>query len=484
MFFFTYLGRELRRRMRQAVVIALGLAVGIGLVVTVTAASAGVKNAEASVLRSLYGVGTDITVTGSAPSARRPGSASTHNSLSIGPNGAESCTNGKCHSADGETIDMIIPEYNPFRYSDVAAVAKLRHVAAAAGGLTLTVNEVTIPKNFGKPGSSSAPPTPNSFTVDGVDVADSSLGPLSAGKITSGHSFSSADADRYVAVVDSDYAISNKLKVGDTVKVDNKKFTVIGIVSQPQGSSPPDIYLPLARAQALKSSLGHTMANMVNTIYVTAASASDIPAVSREIKKLFPHATVTTAASLASDVTGSLSSAAKLINDFGRWLAVLVLIAAFAVASLLTLAAVSRRVREFGTLKALGWRSRRIIGQVLGESVITGIIGGAAGIGLGFLGAALITADGPKLPATLPGSGGSNGQFQGQSAGGPPGGAVHAIGPASVTHTVNVILSAQVTAAAIVAAVVLAIAGGLIAGSLGSWRIARLRPADALSRVA
>src|ERR1700684_4521390 len=61
--FFTYLWRELRRRPRQAIFIAIGLALGIGLVITVTAASAGVKNAQSSVLHSLYGVGTDITVT-------------------------------------------------------------------------------------------------------------------------------------------------------------------------------------------------------------------------------------------------------------------------------------------------------------------------------------------------------------------------------------------------------------------------------------
>src|SRR5229473_1142384 len=61
MFFITYLWRELRRRMRQAVFIALGLAVGIGLVITVTAASSGLKNAQGTVLHSLYGVGTAIT---------------------------------------------------------------------------------------------------------------------------------------------------------------------------------------------------------------------------------------------------------------------------------------------------------------------------------------------------------------------------------------------------------------------------------------
>ena len=63
MFFLTYLRRELRRRMRQAVFIALGLAVGIGLVITVMGASAGVKAAQAKVLRALYRIGTDVTVT-------------------------------------------------------------------------------------------------------------------------------------------------------------------------------------------------------------------------------------------------------------------------------------------------------------------------------------------------------------------------------------------------------------------------------------
>ena len=76
--FFTYLRRELRRRIRQAIFIALGLALGIGLVITVTAASSGVRDAQATVLYSLYGVGTDITVTQTpaAGSGGPPGSVS------------------------------------------------------------------------------------------------------------------------------------------------------------------------------------------------------------------------------------------------------------------------------------------------------------------------------------------------------------------------------------------------------------------------
>jgi ABC-type antimicrobial peptide transport system permease subunit len=49
---------------------------------------------------------------------------------------------------------------------------------------------------------------------------------------------------------------------------------------------------------------------------------------------------------------------------------------------------------------------------------------------------------------------------------------------------VSVPLHPSITVGVIVLAVILALLGGLLAGSFGSWRIARLRPADALSRVA
>ena len=97
MFFFTYLARELRRRLRQAIFIALGLAVGVGLVLTVTAASKGVQNAQAAVLKGLYGVGTDITVTKPPPAFNPNAAGNGGTRVSIGPGGAQVCNNGKCH---------------------------------------------------------------------------------------------------------------------------------------------------------------------------------------------------------------------------------------------------------------------------------------------------------------------------------------------------------------------------------------------------
>jgi len=195
-----------------------------------------------------------------------------------------------------------------------------------------------------------------------------------------------------------------------------------------------------------------------------------------------PTATVTTSSDLASQVTGSLASAASLASNLGKWLAIAVLVAAFAVASLLTMAAVSRRVREFGTLKALGWRSRRVIGQVMGETLAMGVIGGIVGVAIGFAGAALVSALVPSLSATVGQSTGSASPGGPQAFGPPGGGAFGRLG-ADAAKTISVHLNAPVTAGAILLAVLLAVAGGLVAGAFGGWRAARLRPADALAQV-
>src|SRR5690348_10835889 len=484
MFFLTYLRRELRRRMRQAIFIAIGLAIGIGLVITVMGASSGVKAAQAKVLRALYGIGTDVTVTtkptppkgaqGSAPVASGPTSGQQ------GPSGnrshAQACINGKCYTSG--TIDTLDSgDYGPLSAATIARIAQLKHVSAAAGGLVLTDNRIVLPT-----GSNSRLVPPTSTSVNGTDISHPKLGPLSNATLAKGRRFTQADADSAVAVVDSNYATAHKLTTGDTVTLANKKFTIIGIVTQPQASSPPSVYIPMARAQALASNpaTGKSMKNLVNTVYVTAASASDIGAVQKEIAHLLPHATITSSSDLASEITGSAASAAKLAGALGRWLAVLVLIAAFAVASLLTMAAVARRVPEFGTLKALGWRSSRIVSQVLGESVSTGIVGGLAGVGLGFAGVAIIDKIAPKLSASVPSAGGTGPTTH--VAGGPGGASI--VSPAATHTTIAVPMSASVTVGAIVLAVLLAVAGGLVAGSFGGWRAARLRPAAALARVA
>jgi ABC-type lipoprotein release transport system permease subunit len=507
--FFIYLRRELRRRMRQVIFISLGLAIGIGLVITVTAASAGVAQAQGAVLHSLYGVGTDITVT-KAPAG---GSGGPFGFRVRGRTGTGTGAGARpTRPAPGTKFSrsvLLNRALGPISTTSVTSISGLHGVAAAGGALALTDLSIsgTVPNvpaggggGFGGGGGTggggggggfASSFSTNTFTVNGTQLTAGEVGPLSSSKITSGRTFTSADASSNVAIVDSSYAKQNKLTTGSKISVGGTSFKVIGIVKQPQGGSPANVYIPLGRAQALAG-----MKNQVNTIYVAASSATMITTVSKEITHVAPSATVTTSSDLASEVTGSLASASSLARNLGKWLAIAVLAAAFLLASLLTISAVSRRVREFGTLKALGWRSRRIVGQVLGESVTIGIIGGLGGIVLGFAGAALVSRLAPPLTATAGLTTGSAtpGGARAFAGGAPPGGGGGFGGggggfggfrrlAADATGAVTAHLNAQVTLAAVTLAVALALAGGLIAGGFGGWRAARLRPADALARV-
>lgn len=479
--FFTYLRRELGRRRRQSLVVSIGLAVGIGLVLTVTSLASGVRTAQATVLHSLYGVGTDATVT---QAAAQPG---TDGRFGFGgPPGGQN-RNTQRLSRDRLTARGL----TPLSASTVTTVRKVHGVAAASGDLVLTDLQFTgtIPNpgqgSAGRPrggfssgggGSGRSSFNINSFSVEGLD-ATSNVGPLTSTTGTSGRLLTAADATKKVALLDSSYAKQKSMKVGSKVTVAGKSFTVVGVVrATSSASTSANVYIPLPQAQALAG-----MSGKVNTVYVRAADASQVSGIKSSIQQALPKATVSTSSDLAGQVSGSLSSASGLANNLGKWLSIAVLVVVFLTASLFTLSAVTRRTAEFGTLKALGWRSRRVVGQVMGESLTLGILGGIVGIALGFGGAALVKAFAPPLSATVGnsafGTARAAGAAQRFGRGGPFGPAQQAL------HTVDVHLGAPITLGALLLAVLLAVAGGLIAGSLGGWRASRLRPAAAFRTI-
>jgi putative ABC transport system permease protein len=474
MFLLTYLRRELRRRLRQTVFVSAGLALGIGLAITATAVSAGVKDAQDSVLTNLYGVGTDITVTTAADG---PGDLDATNPF------LEKLQSGTLEPGESITGDFLVGYGTEESMSGnglgrlgptaITQIGQLPGVAAAAGGLTATDLRVTatIPDGGGRLGNWDL--KTSAFQVGGTDATEPQLGPLASGKVIAGRGFTISDADAAVAVVDAGYATEQKLTVGSKVTVADQRFDVIGVVRQPPGATPAAVYLPLGRVQRLTR-----MADDVNTIYVAANSASDVAAVRDQISRLLPSANVTSSDTLAGEVSGSLSTAARLADDVGRWLAIMVLAAAFALACLLTLAAVSRRAAELGLLKALGWQSRRVIGQVTGETLVQGLAGAILGLALGLGATALIAWVSPPLSATV-----DSPNPDDRLTGACPGGCSFRESIASSRNVGALDLSPQITPRMIVLAVLLAVAGGLFAGALGSWRAARLRPAIALRRV-
>jgi len=297
------------------------------------------------------------------------------------------------------------------------------------------------------------------YTIGGVDQTQPDIGLVTRKQVTSGRYFTSGGEEALVATT---YAAKEKLKVGSALNLNGTVFHVVGLVSPPLGGQTADVYLPLKQLQALAHQKG-----AANVILVRADKSSSVKQVKSEIAQRLPGAQVATAQDVADRVTGSLVDAAGLSHNLGLVLEIVVALAAFLLAALLTLSSVGKRVRELGTLKAIGWTQRLVVRQVVGESVAQGVLGAVAGVVLGILAAVLVGAFGPTLTASSS-----------------TGSADNLLGAAAVrTAHETLTLKAPLSVTIILLGLVLALAGGLLAGAAGGLRAARLRPAEALRRV-
>jgi ABC-type antimicrobial peptide transport system permease subunit len=321
----------------------------------------------------------------------------------------------------------------------------------------------------GAPGGGATGGSPLNFqpiSVSGVDTSRPALGLVTPSQIIKGHYLAGGSAHR--AVLSQTYADQQNLKVGDHIDVGGKKFTVVGIASEPLGGTASDVYVQLGTLQKLSNRQGR-----VNELQVRATSSGDVSTVATAIEHNFKGSQVTTASDLANRVSGSLVDAKNLTSKLGTALAIVALAAAFGIASLLTLSSVNKRTREIGTLKALGWRQWLVVRQISGESVAQGLLGGAVGALIGIGGALVIDALGLTLTAS---AGATTAGF------GPPGGGPFGQGQvAAGSSTVG--LTAPIDVGVLLLAICLAVLGGLVAGAVGGSRAARLRPAEALRSV-
>jgi ABC-type antimicrobial peptide transport system permease subunit len=305
--------------------------------------------------------------------------------------------------------------------------------------------------------------TSTTYTIGGVDLTRTDIGIVTPALVTEGTFLEKPGQ----ALVTQTYAGREGLKVGSKIDLNGTSFTVVGLVRAPLGGQTADVYVPLAQLQKLSSQKGE-----VNVVLVRASSGSDVAGVQQNIETQYPSAQVASASDVADRISGSLVDASNLSHRLGVALAVLAALTAFLIALLLTLSSVGKRVREIGTLKALGWKQAVVVRQIVGEALAQGVAGGVIGVVVGVAVAAIIGAVGPTLTASSSTGGGA--------------GASDFFGLGAVTaRTVSnqVALTAPVAITVLLLGLLVAILGGLVAGAAGGWRAARMRPADALRQV-
>lgn len=290
------------------------------------------------------------------------------------------------------------------------------------------------------------------LTVRGAttNFADIQTWPLLKGAF-----ISQADVDEAarVAVLGVDaverlFGDKNYDPVGDSIRINDRVFTVIGVMSELDAAFSNDdesVIVPITTAQTrLDNVRTRDGGYRLSRIYIQTVSEEAIESARREIARYLDQAHNIV---FDGEQDYSISNQGDLLNFFRILTGILtiflsliagisLLVAGIGVMNIM-LVTVTERTKEIGLRKAVGARYRDILSQFLVEAVFLTLIGGVFGIIVGYLAGQLAALLVPEL---------------------------------SITMTLDVILLATVVSSAV----------GILFGLYPANRAARMKPIDAL----
>ncbi len=196
----------------------------------------------------------------------------------------------------------------------------------------------------------------------------------------------------------------NPYPLEQTVKINGIPFRVIGILEEKGGSQMGDeddiVLVPLTTAQTrLFPSRSSSGEHRVSVIFVEVVSEDRMETASEQIATILRERHDI---DFSDEDDFSIISQADILDIFGQITGVLTaFLGAIAGISLLVggigimnimLVSVTERTREIGLRKAVGARRRDILWQFLLEAMALSLVGGLVGIGVGTLGAEVVSA--------------------------------------------------------------------------------------------
>jgi ABC-type lipoprotein release transport system permease subunit len=163
--------------------------------------------------------------------------------------------------------------------------------------------------------------------------------------------------------------------VGDSLRLGGSTFRIVGIYETGDGLEDAAAVVSLHEAQALT-----LQTRRVSMFYLKLRDPGDADRLRVKIERSYPDLSLTTTTGFVDQeqMLGILDAVAMGVAGLA------VVIGGIVMANTLFMS-VFERTREIGLLRSLGWRRRRVLALILGESLVLSLLGGLLGIGLGVL---------------------------------------------------------------------------------------------------
>ena len=188
------------------------------------------------------------------------------------------------------------------------------------------------------------------------------------------------------AIIGSQYAMMNNLSIGDNITIHNTEFEITGIYETGSMFADSTIYVPIDTLQNISE------CDEYSSVLVKTAEDANDTIISDKIKdKFYDLSTLTSdeISSMMTNVTGILNTASLAVSGLA------IIVGAIGIINTMVMT-VYERTKEIGVLKSIGWKPRRILLMIMGETlvltILSGIVGSVFGILISEIGVMLLDA--------------------------------------------------------------------------------------------
>ncbi len=335
-------------------------------------------------------------------------------------------------SASGQTDVMITHKTGEaFSASTLNKIKSINGIAVIAGSLERVIN---LPPNFYGKNS-----TVNALSLVGIDPT---IAPdLHDYRITQGRFLEQGDGN--VAVISERLADTVGVKLNDSLKLPTTqgvvKLTIVGLVPGRALVGNEQVLVTLIQAQKLLDMSGRISVIEAN---LTTKDKAQSEAIVNTIKAQLGNTYTLGGLSSGSEFAGAMQIGGVIFNMFGL---LALAMGGFIIFNTFRTIVAERR-HDIGMLRAIGANRATIVGLVLTEGLVQGVIGTAIGIGLGYLLGVVIT-----------------------------------VGTSSIVkQLMNIEMTAVVQPSLVVVSIVLGVGVTLFAGLLPAFSASRVTPMEAL----